>query len=241
MSAPDPECVVCGRTALDLSGWDGGFPSYREFRALWDPPRVFQSMVHFSCLRDWEHRDLLIDELVDLATDSVLEFDVEINGERHSVKRDGLGYAVRRFTSGDLLVLQHYAAGRWLLIDRTRGWQFIERDSLLRLVHGERVCESGGYGRYGITVVPRVGDDAVAAWKLEDLLRHLGIGDRYPLLAEGGAELRVEGYDPSTGLLQYTVEHPLLIHPAALAYFRREYERAGEAAFVSLGIPPDDA
>jgi hypothetical protein len=56
MSAPDPECVICGRAALNLSGLDGGFASYREFRAVWDPPRVFQAMVHFSCLPDWKHR-----------------------------------------------------------------------------------------------------------------------------------------------------------------------------------------
>ena len=72
MSAPGPMCIVCGKIALGLSGWDGGFPSYREFRAVWDPPRVFQDMVHFTCLRDWKHRDELLTKLVDLAPPSVV-------------------------------------------------------------------------------------------------------------------------------------------------------------------------
>jgi hypothetical protein len=241
MSAPDPECVVCGRVALDLSGWDGGFPAYREFRALWDLPQVFQSMVHFSCLRDWEHRELLINELVDLATDAVLEFDVEFGGKRYPVKRNGLGYTVRRFEAGDLLVLQHQAAGRWLIIDRTSGWQFVERDSLLRLVRGEQVYTTGGRGRYGIPVVPRVPDNSVTTWMLGDLLRHLGISAQYGGLADSGANLLVESYNPSSGWMHYAVEYPLPIHPAALAYFRDEYERAGEAAFAPLGIPAGDA
>ncbi|GAB2827378.1 hypothetical protein GCM10027176_34610 [Actinoallomurus bryophytorum] len=55
-----------------------------------------------------------------------------------------------------------------------------------------------------------------------------------------GAGLRVEGYEPSSGRLNYAAEYPLFLHPAALACFRHEFERAGEAAFASLGIDATD-
>jgi hypothetical protein len=95
---------------------------------------------------------------------------------------------------------------------------------------------TGGRGRYGIPIVPRVPDDSVTGWPLGDLLQHLNIDAHYAGLVDHGADLRVEGYEPSTGRLNYTVEYPLFLHPAALAYFRHEFERAGEAAFASLGI-----
>jgi hypothetical protein len=103
------------------------------------------------------------------------------------------------------------------------------------------VYATGGRGRYGIPIVPRVGHDSVNSWSLSDLLRHLGIGAHYGGLVDSGANLLVDGYNPSSGWLQYAIRYPLPIHSTALAYFRDEYERAGEATFAPLGIPPDDA
>lgn len=233
MSAPGPECIICGRIALDLSGWDGGFPSYREFRAVWDPPRVFQDMVHFACLREWKHRDELLAELVDLATDAVLEFDVEIGGTTHHLTRDGLGYSVRRFDTRDLLALQHGLSGDWLIIDFAGAWQFVGRSDLLRLVRGEPVRVQGGRGRYGITLSAAPSADAVASWALGDLLRHLGVDSRYPGLTATDASLHVSDYNAETGWLGYRIDHPLNVHPAVLEFFRGEYEHAGEAAFAA--------
>lgn len=101
--------MICGKPALGLNGWDGGFPAYREFRAVWDPPRVFQDMVHFACLREWEHRDAMMAELIDLATDAVLEFDIEVGGQLHHITRAGLSYRRRLLAVGDMLVLERGA------------------------------------------------------------------------------------------------------------------------------------
>ncbi len=234
MSAPGPECVVCGKVALALTGWDGGFPSYRQFRALWDPPRVFQDMVHFSCLRTWEHRDEMLTELVDLATGSVLEFDIEFNGQRHHITRSDLGYPERRLETDEILVLQHQLSADWLIVDFSGAWQFIGRNDILRLVRGEPAYDQGGRGRYGLTLSPAPTNETVNSWVLGDLLQHLGINSRYPGLAESDATLRIDEYRAEAARLVYTVDHPLTIHPKALDYFRAEYERSGEAAFASF-------
>lgn len=240
MSAPGPQCIVCGKIALDLSGWDGGFPSYLEFRAVWDPPRVFQDMVHFTCLRDWKHRDELLTELIGLTTDTVLEFDLEVGGTIHHLTRDGLGYSVRRHETDNLLVLQHRFSTDWLIVDFTGAWQFIGRNDLLRLVRGEPVRTQGGRGRYGITLSPAPDGEVVASWALGDLLGHLGIDSRYPGLSTTDASLRVSAYNTETGWLEYHVDHPLTIHPDALRYFRGEYDRAGDTAFASLGSADEE-
>lgn len=232
MSAPGPDCVVCGKAALDVSGWDGGFPSYREFRAVWDPPHVFQDMVHFSCLADWKHRDDMLTELVDLATAAVLEFDVEVNGRRYHLSREGLGYTDRRLETDEVLVLRHQSEPDWLIVDRAGAWQFISGKPLLGLVRGEPVFAQGGRGRYGLTLSPAPRHEAVFAWVLGDLLQHLDIDDRYPGLAASDANLHIDTYNAETGWLEYRIDHRLALHPVALDYFRNEYGRLGESAFV---------
>jgi hypothetical protein len=234
MSAPGSECVVCGRDALDLSGWDGGFPSYREFRAVWDPPRVFQDMVHFACLRDWKHLEGMLAELVDLAIDAVLEFDVEVGGQIRRVTRSGLGYAVRLLETEDLLVLWRAFGADWLIVDRAGAWQFIGRSELRGLVRGEAVYANGGRGRYGLSLTPAPSEAQVNSWVLSDMLRHLQVEDRYSGLLESEANLRIERYDAGTGHLEYIVEHPLTIHPEALGYFRGEFERMGDSAVAPI-------
>jgi hypothetical protein len=230
MSAPGPDCVVCGRAALDLSGWDGGFPAYREFRAVWDPPRVFQDMAHFTCLRSWEHRDAMLAELVTLATDAVLDFDVEVDGTTHHLTREGLGFIRRRLETDELLVLQHRGGAEWLIVELAGSWQFVQGSDLVALVRGETRYVQGGRGRYGLTLSPAPAEAAVRSWVLADLIDCLGIADRYPGLAESDANLRIDAYNPSSGWCEYIVDHQLTIHPAALAFFRAAYERDGAAA-----------
>jgi hypothetical protein len=233
MSAPGANCVICGKPALDISGWDGGFPSYREFRALWDPPRVFQDMVHFTCLRGWEHRAAMLTELVDLATDAVLEFDVEVGGQTHRITRAGLGYTGREFATNEILVLRHEVGAEWLVVDFTGAWQFVHGRYLLPLVRGESVRVQGGRGKYGLTLTPPPTEADLRSWGLADLLEHAGVKSRYPGLTAGDADLRIFDYNSETGWFEYSVHHPLTIHPDALEYFRGEYRREGETAFLA--------
>jgi hypothetical protein len=182
----------------------------------------------------------MLTELVALATDSVLEYDVEVNGETHHVTRTGLGYTQRLLETDDLLVLQHGFSSDWMTIDFSGAWQFFGRQDLLALVRGEAASESGGWGRYGLRLSSRPSEPEVASWMLSDLLSHFSIHDRYPGLTGSGAILKVSQYNPGNGHLEYAVDYPLSIHPVALAYFRDRYERDGEAAFAALGIPPED-
>jgi len=188
-------------------------------------------MVHFSCLHGWEHRDAMLTELVGLATNSVLEWDVELNGETYHLTRNGLGFTDRLLQTNDVLVLQHNFSADWMIIDFSGGWQFIGREDLLRLVRGESFSVDGGRDRYGLRLSPAPPESAVDSWTLSDFLRHLDIESRYPGLVDGGASLEVRKYYPNNGHLEYCVHHPLSIHPAALGYFRDRYARGGEAAF----------
>lgn len=231
MSAPDEECVVCGLPALNLKGWDGGFPSYRRFRKLWDMPMVWYSSVHFACLRGWEHRDDLLTELVDLATNAADEYDITVNGETHRITRSGLGFTDQLLWTDDILVLQHNFSPDWMIIDFSGSWQSIHRDDLLRLVRGEPRVLDGGRTE-SLLLSPAPPESEVRSWTLSDFLRHLGIESRYPGLVSLGATFEVAHYFPS-GLLQYWIYHPLSIHPAALDYFRDRYARDGEGAFES--------
>jgi hypothetical protein len=240
MSAPGPYCVVCGRVALGLNGWDGGFPSYRQFRAVWDPPHVFQDMIHFTCLRVWEHREEMLAELVDLATDSTLEWDIELGGKTHRATRSGLGYTEQLLKTDNFLILQHNFDSRWLIIDFTGSWQFIRSEIILGLIHGETLYAEEGIGQNGIKLSPPPAESAVVSWNLNDLLRYLDIDDRYPGLTQSNAALKLRDYNPRYGQLEYTVRHPLSIPPTALAYFRDRYERDGESAFDALGVPSED-
>jgi hypothetical protein len=182
----------------------------------------------------------MLTELVALATNSVLEYDVEVNGESHRITRTGLGFTRRLLETDDLLVLQHDFSGDWMTIDFSGAWQFFDRRDLLGLVRGEAVFGSGGWGRYGLRVSPPVPESEVTSWTLGDLLGHFAIGDRYPGLTDSGADLKVIRYNPENGHLEYVVDYPLSIHQDALAYFRDRYEREGEAAFAALGIPPEN-
>lgn len=240
MSAPGPECIICGRVTLDLNGWDGGFPSYREFRAVWDPPRVFQDSIHFTCLRGWEHRDEMLTELVDLATGKTLEWDIELEGKSYHLTRHGLGFTERLLATDDILILQHSFDSHWLVVDFTGSWSYFSDRRLLGLIHGETVYVQGGLNLYGDEILSALpAESEVFSWTLSDLLRNFGIDDRYPGLAQSGATLRILDY-ASGRRFEYSVHHPLSIHPAALAYFRDRYERDGEAAFEALGIPLED-
>lgn len=195
---------------------------------------LFQDSIHFSCLRGWEHRDAMLNELVELATNSVLEWDVELNGETCHLTRSGLGFIDRLLQTDEILVLQHSFSADWLIIDFSGSWQFIGRDSLLRLVRGETCDYSDGRGRYGLLVDPALPEPEVRSWTLSDFLRHFGVESRYPGLVSLGATFEVAHYFPHSGLLEYRLHHPLSIHPAALDYFRERYARDGEDAFDSI-------
>lgn len=78
------------------------------------------------------------------------------------------------------------------------------------------------------------------SWVLGDLLDYLSVADRYPAWRRAkptSSSARTTpgqaGSKPARIRLEYSVDHPLALHPAALAYFRGEYERAGEAALTS--------
>lgn len=236
MSAPGSDCIVCGRPALQLNGLDGGFPSYREFRAVWDPPRVFQDMIHFSCLRTWEHRDAMLAELVALATGSVLEWDMEHEGKTYHITRSGLGYTDELFRNDSILVLQHNFSADCLIVDFSGSWQFIGRRRLLRLVRDQEVAIEDGWGHYGLFLSPAPPESVVLSWSLGDLLRHLRIENRYPGLVQSGAELKALEYSSRNGHFVHSIHHRVSIHPDALEYFRKLYDDEGESAFDSVAM-----
>lgn len=237
MSVPDQQCAVCGKTALAIPGWDNGFPSYRNFRAVWDPPRVLTSMIHFACLRTWTHRDAFVEELLTLVTDKVERYEIQHEGAVYPVSRQGLGYTEVEYDTRDILVLRNRVGARWMVIDRTGGWQELTADTVRALAHGQIPDLSGGFGRYGILLPPSARGDDAPTWTLTQLLDRLEITDRYPGLDDATSSLLADDYHPATGRLTYETTTPAHVPAEAVAHFARRLAELGPTAFDPRPLP----
>lgn len=238
MSAPDPECVVCGRLALWIPGRDGGFPAYRNFRAVWDEPKVFGASIHFVCLHTWEHRDAFLAELLSLATNQVEQYEVRLGDTVHQVSRTGLGFTDLEFEGDGCLVYRHRDATEWLVVDLGGGWQQLARHQVLDLARGVTPMVTGGTGRYALPLPERLASRGakepadVADLRLPELIQAFGLETYYPDLDPDRSELSVDALPAGGRKIEFAIRTPALVPAEATRHFAERYRHEGDSAFA---------
>jgi hypothetical protein len=241
MSQFGDDCVICGATTLHLLGWDNGVIRGECVAAPWTgrPGAVFSGMAHFSCVRDWEHREAFFDALTAAYSDRDGTVDVEQPDGTVKTARRGMPDRYETVYSWDNgLILRETAVKQWQVIDRAWGWANIRPKAATQIASGPTplVWERQGPVVFFNAPLPQRAPD----WTLPQLLADMGLESRYPGLATmPSAELTGIDATPGREDADLDITAPVPLPEPVVEYFRKLLADEGPSAFAAYAYPDE--
>lgn len=212
-------CRICRTFVLQIPGWTTYIPSYWLLRAAWDPGRqFFEGPLHFSCLAQWEHREVFQQEVAGILTGPGRALTFE--GTEFTMNQPGYFYGELLHQDADCAIYRHTTTDRWLMLTAQAAWETLGPRELHALSREDPARVESGVDRVAL---PEGSGPDIEFATLPELLDLLGSRDRYPSLLESGSPgYRSWGYYPRKRILEYSIDIDLPL-PASAVDFLRGY------------------
>jgi len=223
MHRGEPEdCWICGRLVLPVAGWAVEIPADRHLVVDWRTgPAEFSGRLHHTCLRSWEHRAAYRRGLETLLRRGDITVAFVADGQRRLVRQHGLHYAEEIFAGQHCRVLQSDRSDAWVVLEHDGPAHHVSYAALQRIGAGLPVRGGGQVERTRLNAVPAgaavSGSRSGLLESWSGLLDQLGIADCYP---DSSASYRYVDFDPSSTVLEYTVDTALPLPSEAVAFLR---------------------
>ncbi|MDT0347641.1 hypothetical protein [Streptomyces litchfieldiae] len=219
------KCRICGEFVLQIPGWTTFIPSYWLLRATWDPDHQFLAgALHFSCLKQWKHRDAFLREATDILIGRGRTITVEAEGTEHVLEQPGVFFSERIFRDAECAIYRNTSTDRWLVLSEDGPWIVLDRQQLSFLGRGRPARAEEGGERVALPDDP---GPAIETATLPELLVFLGSRSRYPALEHGAPDYQRWRFVPRKRVLEYSVGIDLSLPASAtefLAGYSHDYE-----------------